>query len=121
MSCLWKWQWFILGVAVTLGSLSMISKSFGGLRHVPRINELPGIGFTNLLDTLPDWVVTSKLWEYSGIERLEVWLDNYECPVDHEYRMEILQHEPLIFRLRGFLPPGEATHLLKLAYRGTRF
>jgi hypothetical protein len=95
----------------------VISQTFGGLRHVPRASELPGIAFTNLLDKLPERVVTSKLWELSGIERFEAWLDNYECPTDHEYRMEIIHHEPLIFRLRGFLPHGEATHLLKLTYR----
>jgi hypothetical protein len=99
----------------------MISQTFGGLRHVPRVSELPGIAFTNFLDTLPERVLTSKLWEYSGIERLEAWLDNYECPADHEYRLEIVHHEPLIFRLRGFLPQGEATHLLKLAYRDFHF
>ena len=115
MSWLWKWQWFCLGVAVTLGALSITSRTFGGLRHVPPPKELPGIAFTNFLDSLPDSVVSSKLWQYSGIERLELWLDNYECPTDHEYRIEILHHEPIIFRLRGFLPRGEATHLLKLA------
>jgi len=112
---LWKVQWFCLGVAVTLGGLSGISRMFGGLGHVPRVKELPGIAFTNFLDTLPDSIVTSKIWHYAGIERLETWLDKYECPVYHEYRMEILNHEPFIFRLQGFLPRGEATHLLKLA------
>jgi hypothetical protein len=116
MSCLWKWQWFCLGVAVTLGTLSVISRTFSGLKHVPHVKELPGIVFTKFLDSLPDSVVTSKIWQYSGIETIEAWLDNYECPSDHEYRMEILHHEPLIFRLRRFLPYGEATHLLKLAY-----
>lgn len=114
-SCLWKWQWFCLGVAVTLGALSMMSRTFGGIRHIPRLKEIPGIAFTNFLDILPDSIVTSKAWQYSGIERLEMWLDNYQCPAEHEYRLEILHHEPLIFRLRGFLSPGEVTHLLKLA------
>ena len=115
MSWLWKWQWFFLGVAVTLGALSITSRTFGGLRHVPPLKELPGVAITNFLDSLPDSVVSSKLWQYSGIERLETWLDNYECPADHEYRTEILHHEPIIFRLRGFLPHGEGSHLLKLA------
>jgi hypothetical protein len=116
MIVFWLWQAFWLGVAVSLGCMSYLGAQFGGPGHVPRMVELPGIALSNFLDRLPVSVVTSAVWPGEYVDRLEAWLDNYQCPIGHEYRVEIVHHAPLILRLRGFLPSGEATHLLKLAY-----
>lgn len=116
MLVFWIWQAFWLGVAVCLGCLSVLVSQFGGPGHVPRLIELPGIALSNVLDRVPVSIVTSPIWPGQYIDRLEGFLDKYQCPTGHEYRVEIVHHAPLIIRLRGFLPPGEATHLLKLAY-----
>jgi hypothetical protein len=115
MKTFWIWQSFCLGVALTIGCLTWLSQEFGGLGHIPRVVELPGIALTNLLDRVPAAIATSSVWPSYPLELLESFLDNYQCPFDHEYRVEIVHHSPLILRLRGFLPPREATHLLKLA------
>lgn len=101
---------------MSLGCMSFLASQFGGAGHVPRLTELPGIALSNLLDRVPNSIVTSTLWPGQYVDRLEASLDYYQCPSGHEYRVEIVHHAPLIIRLRGFLPPGEATHLLKLAY-----
>ena len=116
MIVFWLWQAFWLGIAVSLGCMSYLAAQFGGPGHVPRMVELPGIVLSNFLDRLPVSVVTSAVWPGEYVDILEAWLDNYQCPIGHEYRVEIVHHAPLILRLRGFLPAGEATHLLKLAY-----
>ena len=108
------WQSFWMGVAVSIGCLSWLSLQFGGLGHIPRAVELPGIALTNLLDRVPGSVATAYFWPCEVLEGLEGLLDNYRCPSNHEYRVEIVHHEPLILRLRGFLPNREAKHLLKL-------
>jgi hypothetical protein len=120
MTMFWIWQSFCLGLALTIGSISWLSQEFGGLGHIPRAVELPGIALTNLLDRVPVGIATSSLWPSQRLERLEAFLDNYQCPSDHEYRVEIVNHSPLILRLRGFLPPREASHLLKLSYSTLR-
>ena len=103
-----------MGVAVSLACISWLSLQFGGLGHIPRVVELPGIALTNVLDRIPESVATSAFWPREALESLEGLLDNYRCPSDHEYQVEIVNHEPLILRLLGFLPQGEAMHLLKL-------
>ena len=95
--------------------MAWLSHQYNGLGHVPRLIELPGIGLANFLDRVPEPVETSALWPRNLLSRLEGLLDNYQCPTDHEYRVEIVNHAPVILRFRGFLPPGEATHLLQLA------
>ena len=115
MILLWRLQWFCLGVALSIGCISWLSLQFGGLGHIPRFIELPGITLTTFLDHVPDFVAASKLWPNQLLEWLEGQLDNYQCPSGHEYRVEIIHHSPLIMRFRGFLAPGEALHLLKLA------
>jgi len=116
MNSFWRWQPFIAGIAVTIGYISWLSLQFGGLGHIPPAIELPGIALSAFLDRVPDSIAGSRLWPNTVIERLEGILDQYQCPRGHEYRVEILNHSPLIICLRGFLPPGEAAHLLKLAY-----
>jgi hypothetical protein len=96
--------------------MSWLSQQFGGLGHIPRAVELPGMALSNLLDHVPEQLATSALWPNEMLNKLEAVLDNYLCPSTHEYRVEIVHHTPLILRLRGFLPPGEAIHLLKIAY-----
>lgn len=116
MNSFWRWQPFITGIAVTLGCISWLSLEFGGLGHIPRAVELPGIALSAFLDRIPESIATSSLWPNIAIEQLEGFLDQYQCPGGHEYRVEILNHSPLILCLRGFLPPAESAHLLKLAY-----
>jgi len=116
MNSFWRWQPFITGIAVTLGCISWLALEFGGLGHIPRVVELPGIALSALLDRVPESIATSSFWPNTAIEQFEGLLDQYQCPREHEYRVEILNHSPLILCLRGFLPPGEAAHLLKLAY-----
>ena len=116
MAAFWIWQAFWLGIAVSMGCMSYLARQFGGPGHVPRLVELPGIALSSFLDRLPVSIVTSAVWPGDYVDMLETFLDNYQCPIGHEYRVEIVHHAPLILRLRGFLPPGEATHLLKLAY-----
>jgi hypothetical protein len=112
----WQWQSFWVGVATTIGCLSWLSSHFGGLGHIPQGVELPGIALTSFLDRVPESLATSIIWPAGIIDLLEGMLDNYQCPSSHEFRVEIVNHSPLILRFRGFLPPGEGTHLLKLAY-----
>jgi hypothetical protein len=112
----WQWQSFWVGVATTIGCLSWLSSHFGGLGHIPQVVELPGIALTSFLDQVPESLATSIIWPAGIIDLLEGMLDNYQCPSSHEFRVEIVNHSPLILRFRGFLPPGEGTHLLKLAY-----
>jgi hypothetical protein len=109
-------QTFCFGVAVATGCISWLSVHFEGIGHVPRAVELPGIAFASFLDRVPEALATSIVWPSGIINRLEGLLDNYQCPENHEYRVEIVNHSPVILRLRRFLPPGEATHLLRLAY-----
>ena len=116
MNFLWGWGSFWIGVSVSIGCISWLSSQFGGLGHIPRIIELPGIAMSYFLDQIPVSITNSALWPYKLVERLEDLLDNYQCPSAHEYQVEIVCHEPVILRFRGFLPNGEATHLLKLAY-----
>ena len=116
MTILWKLQWFLIGIAVTIGSISWLSHNFDGLGRIPRLIELPGITLTSMLDQIPQFITNTKLWPGIYLTRLEELLDYYECPVNHVYRLEIVNHVPLILLLRGFLPSGEAAHLLKLAY-----
>jgi hypothetical protein len=111
-----QWQSFFLGVAVTIGCISWLSSHFGGLGHVPRAIELPGIAITSLIDRVPESIATSRIWPAGIVERLESMLDNYQCPTGHDYSVEIVHHSPVILRFRGFLPHGEAAHLLKLTY-----
>jgi hypothetical protein len=120
MNSFWRWQPFITGIAVTIGCISWLSLQFGGLGHIPRAVELPGIALSVFLDQVPESIAESALWPNTIIERLEGILDQYQCPGGHEYRVEIINHVPLILCLRGFLPPGEAAHLLKLAYEQSR-
>jgi len=114
MLFLWLLQGFAVGVSVSVGCLSWLSVHFGGLGHIPRVVELPGIVLANFLDQVPDSILGSRIWPNTFVERLEARLDNYQCPAYHEYRVEIVHHEPLILHLRGFLPSGEAEHILKL-------
>jgi hypothetical protein len=107
---------FWIGVAVSIGCILWLSKHFGGLGHIPRAVELPGIALTSLLDNVPEKLAESAFWPSFVFEGLESVLDNYQCPATHEYRLQTVHHSPLILRLRGFLPPGEALHLLSLAY-----
>jgi hypothetical protein len=116
MSFVREFQFFCIGIAVSLGCLSWLSTQVGGPGHLPRLVELPGIALTALLDQVPETIRDSELWPNKVLDKLEALLDNYECPSGHEYRLEIVNHSPVILRLRGFLPPGEATHLLKLSY-----
>ena len=110
------WQSFLLGIAISIGCLSYLSTQFNGLGHIPTAIELPGIGLANLLDKVPLSIASSSLWPNALFERIEGLLDYYTCPLSHEYRVDMVSQEPLILRFRGFLPPGEATHLLKLSY-----
>lgn len=110
------WQAFWLGVALSIGCLSWLSVQYGGLGHIPRVAELPGIALTGLLDRIPESIAASAVWPGSYLEQLEIFLDNYQCATGHEYRVEIVHHSPVILRLLGFLPSGERIHLLKLAY-----
>ena len=112
----WVLGSFWVGVAISIGSGSWLSQHFGGAGHVPRAVELPGIVLSNFLDRIPEVLLSSSIWPSEYVDKLEAVLDYYQCPVNHEYRVEIVNHDPVILRLRGFLPPGEATHLLKLAY-----
>src|SRR5271170_550187 len=107
MRFFWALQGFLVGVAVSIGCMSWLSNEFGGLGHIPRVVELPGIVLANFLDKVPDSITELPIWPDEFIERMETRLDNYQCPNDHEYRVEIVHHEPLIIRLRGFLPSGE--------------
>ena len=116
MNRFWRWQPFITGLAVAIGCIQWLSLEFGGGGHIPRAIELPGIALSAFLDSFPESISASPLWPNSVIERLEGILDQYQCPINHEYRVEILNHNPLILCLRGFLAYGEAVHLLKLAY-----
>ena len=116
MSILYRLQWISVGMSLVIGFISWLSLQFGGLGHIPPFIELPGMMVTSLLDRVSPEIVHSGLWPGSYFERLEQLLDKYQCPVGHEYRVEIVHHAPLILRLRGFLPYGEASHLLKLAY-----
>ena len=115
MSVIWRLQWLVVGIAVTIRLRSWLSLQFGGPGHIPPLKELPGISLTALLDRVPPSIAQSSLWPGTYLEQLEHLLDNYNCPTSHEYRVEIVHHSPLILRLRGFLPYGEANHLLKLA------
>ena len=116
MNTFWRWQPFIMGLAVAIGCMQWLSLEFGGLGHIPPAVELPGIALSALLDRVPESMASSPLWPNIVIERLEGILDQYQCAVGHEYRIEILNHSPMMLCLKGFLPPGEANHLLKLAY-----
>ena len=116
MNALWRLQWICVGVALTAGGLSWLSTQFGGLGHVPRINELPGIYLTSKLDRVPVFLEGSMMWPTTYLNRLEAALDNYQCLGQHKYQVRIVNHAPLILHLQGFLPVGESTHFLKLAY-----
>jgi hypothetical protein len=116
MTVLQRLGWLCIGAAVAMGYLSLLSLQFGGLGHIPRPSDLPGLGLTALLDRVPLSVSGLPFWPENFLGKLETLLDTYECPVGHEYRVEIVNHAPLILRFRGFLPYGDATHLLKLAY-----
>lgn len=115
MTILRRVQWFCLGVGLTLGSLSWLSLQFGGVGHIPPLAEIPGIALTTLLDRVPPSLASSFIWPEAYFEKLEGLLDYYQCPQNHEFRVEIVHHSPVILRFRGFLPHGEANHMLKLA------
>jgi len=116
MTSFWRWESFAVGVAVTLGIMSWLSLQFGGPGHVPPIVELPGIALTSMLDSLPVSITTSVIWPGLLFYLLESLLDNYRCPYGHEYRVEIVNHNPPVLRFHGFLLHHESEHLLKLVY-----